>query len=68
MGSVRKVRCPNPQCRQINIIDIEAELKKQGCYAVFRTAVSIDAEIELPETIVVVCSNPACRKKFKVKL
>jgi hypothetical protein len=71
MSNIRKVRCPH--CETINTVDIDEELIKHK-QPIFRhtmtyvPTVTFVPEPPPPEIITVRCSNPKCKKKFKIKV
>ena len=65
MSNIRKVRCPH--CGAINTVDIDEELEKHK-QPVIRYTTTYVPEPAPPETITVRCSNPECKKKFKIKV
>jgi hypothetical protein len=65
MSNIKKVRCPH--CGAINTIDIDEELKKHK-QPVIRYTTTYVPEPPPPETITIRCSNPECKKKFKIKV
>lgn len=64
MSKRKKVRCPH--CGEINTIDAESELKRHEQFVLkHMTRRNIGSK---PEAITVLCSNPDCRRRFKVNL
>ena len=64
MNKVKKVRCPH--CRKINTVNIDEELKKHD-EVVFKMLIP-KSKITAPKTIAVTCSNPECKKSFKIDI
>ena len=65
MSEIRRVRCPF--CKQINLVDIETELKRQETYAIKALTDSF-SKMKRPAAISITCSNQHCQKDIIVKL
>ena len=66
MNKTKKVGCPH--CREINTVNIEEELKKHE-EPIYRRIFSFTKpEISTPKTIAITCSNPECKKSFKIEI
>lgn len=63
MSKLKKVRCPNPECKRVFNVDIEAELK-QHQLTVLRALKK--ADIQQPKSMTVTC--PHCGLTFKINL
>ena len=66
MNKTKKVRCPH--CKKINSVIIPEELKKHKEPIYRRTVTFKKAEVAPPKTIAVTCSNPECKKSFKIEI
>ena len=65
MNKVKKVRCPH--CKEINTVNIDKELKKHEEVVVKQIDI-FKPKITPPKTIAVTCSNPECKKSFKIEI
>ena len=66
MNKTKKVRCPH--CKGINTVIIDEELKKHKEPIYRRLFTFKKHEISTPKTIAVSCSNPECKKSFKIDI
>lgn len=63
MSKLKKVRCPNPECKRVFGVDVEVELKKYEQVVMKLLRIS---DIQQPKFMKVTC--PHCGLTFKINL